>query len=90
MPNVLKMDVEGHELEVLLGSTQLLDNIEIIQFEMGGTNISSRTYFLDFWLFFRDKPFNLYRVGPRGLHRIDSYSEIDEIFLITTFFAIRE
>lgn len=89
-PNVLKIDVEGHELDVLLGSTKTLNTIEVIQFEMGGTNISSRTYFLDFWLFFRDKPFHLYRVGPNGLQRIDAYSETDEIFLFTTYFAIRD
>lgn len=43
-PNVLKIDVEGHELDVLLGSTEALNSIEVIQFEMGG-QISHQEHF---------------------------------------------
>ena len=89
VPNVLKMDVEGHEMDVLKGATNALRNIEIIQFEFGGSNIDTRTYFQDFWYFFLEQGFDLYRLGPRDPLLIKSYSENDETFRPTNYIAVR-
>jgi FkbM family methyltransferase len=89
-PNILKMDVEGHELDVLKGATKALVNISIIQFEFGGSNIDTRTYFQDFWYFFSDLGFDLYRLGPRKPLRITNYSEHDETFRPTNYIAVRK
>ena len=89
-PNILKMDVEGHELDVLKGATKALQNISIIQFEFGGSNIDTRTYFQDFWYFFSDLGFDLYRLGPRKPLRITNYSEHDETFRPTNYIAVRK
>lgn len=89
VPNVLKMDVEGHELDVLLGASAILSSIQVVQFEFGGSNIDSRTYFQDFWYFFREKGFDLYRLTPRGSVLISEYSERDETFRATNYFAVR-
>jgi FkbM family methyltransferase len=89
-PNILKMDVEGHELDVLKGATKALENVLVIQFEFGGSNIDTRTYFQDFWYFFSDLGFDLYRLGPRKPLRITNYSEHDETFRPTNYIAVRK
>lgn len=86
--NFLKMDVEGHELSVLKGTRNMLDsaNIDFIQFEFGGCNIDSRTYFQDFFYFLSPK-YNIYRIVKNGLYPINKYDETLEIFRTTNFLA---
>lgn len=88
-PTILKLDVEGYELEVLKGSERVLDSVSVVQFEFGGTNIDARTYFQDFFYFFERRGFSLYRLAPAGLREIARYSEFDEAFQTTNFFAAR-
>ncbi len=90
LPNILKMDVEGHELDVLIGANQSLNTIEIIQFEFGGCNIDTRTFIQDFWYFLHDRNFELFRVTPRGVRQITKYQESDEIFSTTNYIAVRK
>ena len=89
-PNILKMDVEGHELDILIGAPITLKNIEIIQFEFGGSNIDTKTYFQDFWYFFKDNNFDLFRLTPRRPRIIKQYSEKDECFRATNYLAVRK
>ena len=58
-PDFIKMDVEGHEYEVLSGGMKVLESVKVIQFEFGGCNIDTRTYFQDFWYFFKEKRFEI-------------------------------
>lgn len=88
-PNILKMDVEGHEYDLLLGATQSLKNIKIVQFEFGGCNIDTRTFFQDFWYFFKNLNFEIYRLSPSKLILIEKYSECEESFRATNYFAVR-
>ncbi len=90
VPNVLKMDVEGHEFDVLRGATETLKNIQIVQFEFGGSNIDTRTFFQDFWYFFSKLNFDLYRLTTKGPILINSYSEHDETFRPTNYYAVRK
>ena len=85
----VKIDVEGHELDVLEGFGNLLDKVGIVQFEFGGTNIDTRTYFQDFWYLFKDKKydFSIYRIAPRGLIPITKYVETDEYFSTSNYIA---
>ncbi len=84
----VKIDVEGHELDVLEGFGNLIFKTKLIQFEFGGCNIDTRTYFQDFWYFFLEKNFIIYRITPRGLLRIHSYNENYECFKATNYIAL--
>jgi FkbM family methyltransferase len=86
--DVLKLDIEGHELEVLRQfAGDFLGKIGAIQFEFGGCNIDSRTYFRDFWQLLSPQ-FTFYRMSPLGLFRIKSYRERDETFTTTNYLCI--
>lgn len=85
--DLVKMDIEGHELAALQGFGKAIAAIGVIQFEFGGCNIDTRTYFKDFWQFFGDHGFDLYRIAPWGLDRIRRYRENEECFLATNFLA---
>jgi FkbM family methyltransferase len=86
--DLLKLDVEGHELAVLRGATQLLagGRVERIQFEFGGTNIDARTYLRDF---VEALPgYRIHRIVRDGMVPVD-YDELWEIFTTTNFLAVR-
>jgi FkbM family methyltransferase len=86
--NFLKIDVEGNEMKVLHGADRLIkaNAIDFIQFEFGGTNIDSKTYFQDFYYLLKDK-YYIYRIVKDGLYRITNYRELYEIFSTTNYLA---
>jgi FkbM family methyltransferase len=84
---ILKMDVEGHELNVLKGAESALrDQVKLIQFEFGGANISSKVFFEDIWSILEPN-FEIYRLTAKGLLPISKYSEDLEFFVNTTYYA---
>lgn len=83
----LKLDIEGHELDALKGMGESLNLTKLIQFEFGGCNIDTRTFFQDFWYFFTSRNFELYRITPFGPIKISRYSEMDETFSTTNYLA---
>jgi FkbM family methyltransferase len=89
VPNILKMDVEGHELSVLKGGLANLEKIQVIQFEFGGCNIDTRTFFQDFWYTLTPLGFSIFRISPSGRIKIESYSEEEEYFNTSNFIAAR-
>ena len=86
----VKVDVEGHELDVLKGFGKFISLTKLIQFEFGGTCIDSRIYFQDFWYFFLENNFEIYRISPRGPVLIKTYSENDELFVYTNYIAVNK
>jgi FkbM family methyltransferase len=87
--DLLKLDTEGNEFNALLGAKNLLDSsaINFIQFEFGGANIDSRTYFQDFF-YLLNPNYRLYRILNHGLAPIDVYRERYEISVVTNFLAV--
>jgi len=86
--DLLKLDVEGHELEVLRGAQRMFSErrIGIVSFEFGGCNIDSRTFLQDFYYFFKERGMTISRITPSGyLWPIHNYREIDEQFRTTNF-----
>ena len=87
----LKLDVEGHELDVLKGAQQALADgrIKVVQFEFGGSNIDTRTYFRDFYTLLTGLGYRIYIIRPGGLLApIDRYREFYEQFRTTNFVAV--
>ncbi len=88
----LKLDVEGHELDVLQGGIQMFRNqrIRMVSFEFGGCNIDSRTYLKDFYRFFQEHGMNMmFRIAPSGyLVPVHQYKEIYENFCTTNFLVL--
>ena len=67
-----------------------INSIKIIQFEFGGTNLDSRTYFQDFYYFFNEFNFDIYRMRPNGFIKLNSYKESDEYFNYSNFLAVNK
>jgi len=86
----LKLDVEGHEFNVLQGALEMINNgaIDFIQFEFGGCNIDSRTFFQDFYYLLNSR-YKLYRILKDGFSPINNYREEYESFKTTNYLAIR-
>jgi FkbM family methyltransferase len=88
--DLFKIDVEGHELDVLKGIGEKISNIKLIQFEFGGCNIDTRTFFQDFWYFFNKNNFKIFRISPFGLIELSKYKEIYESFTTTNFLCLNK
>ena len=89
--HLLKIDIEGHELDALAGAKEMFasKSIDIVTFEFGGCNIDTRTFFQDFWYFFDEANFKIFRITPSGyLHPLKSYKEIYEQFRTINSIAV--
>ncbi|MFT5884497.1 MAG: FkbM family methyltransferase [Arcticibacterium sp.] len=87
----LKIDVEGFDLNVLLGASELLkgQKISVIQFEFGGTQIEPRLFLKDFWDVLSEK-YNIARVLKDGLEPIETYHQRIENFSYANYLAIHK
>lgn len=88
--DLIKIDIEGNELKVLKSLKVSLKYIKMLQFEFGGANIDARNYFQDFWYFFKDNKFDIFRITLLGLQKIKNYSEADEAFRTTNYLALNK
>lgn len=89
---LLKIDVEGNELNVLKGAKGLFEQkrIRYLCFEFGSTQIDSRTFFKDIYAFLKDfQMIGLYRILPNGyLSPVAQYDEKLEQFFTSNYFAV--
>jgi FkbM family methyltransferase len=90
--DLLKIDVEGHELDVLRGAESHLagGKVRMVTFEFGGCNIDTRTYLRDYWeLFSRIGMKSFHRIMPSGrLFPIKGYNERLEQFVTTNYLVV--
>jgi len=91
--DLLKLDVEGHELDVLKGGRKMFAQqaVDIVTFEFGGCNIDTRSYFQDFWYLLQGTAMSfIYRITPSGyLFPITQYREAHGRFRTTNFAAAK-
>ena len=92
--NLLKIDVEGHELDTLKGAEFILEKkgVDFIQFEFGGCNIDTRTYFQDYYYYLKNElGYKIFRILPsKKLLFISRYKESDEKFRTANYLAVKE
>ena len=80
--DLLKVDVERHELAVFKGARNMLSKgrIKQIQFEYGGCNIDSRVLLKDIFEYFQDLDYSFYKLFPKELRPIKLYNQTLENF----------
>lgn len=89
--DLMKVDTEGHEVDVLQGSVQSLKSgiIRRVQFEYGGTYIDSRRFLKDAFDVFAGLDYVIFRIIPDGLIACPRYDQRIETFQYNNFVAIR-
>ena len=87
--DLLKIDVEGYEIEVLKGAKKMIaeGNIPFIQFEFGVASIEARIFMKDFFKILTG--YTIHRVLPNSLVKLENYSEYLELFLTTNYLAVK-
>ena len=88
--DLLKIDVEGYEMNVIKSGAELISNRKIknILFEFGGQGLNSRIFFFDIYKFFTDHNYTLYRITPTGyLYEIKYWEFTLEYFSATNYLA---
>lgn len=87
--DLMKIDVEGHELRVLEGFRSVLGGkkISAIQFEYGTVNIVSRALLRDFYLMFEDFGYRVGKIYPKHVD-FQPYRFSMEDFIGPNFLAV--
>jgi FkbM family methyltransferase len=90
--HLIKVDVEGHELAVFKGMTQMLSQgrVHAIQFEYGGCNLDARVYLGDIWELIESYGFRFYKLYPEGPRRMEKYMQALETFKYSNWIACHE
>lgn len=87
---LLKIDTEGHELEVLKGARRMLNLslIDVIFIEFNEMNLVSRVFFRDFRQLLHG--FTPYRLLPNGAIRVQERALYTELFAFQNFVFIND
>lgn len=87
--DLLKIDVEGYELNILKGAQEMLASgkIKLIQFEFGAE--SEEKYSLKEFFNFLSGQYKIYRILRHGFYNLKEYRHYYEILTVTNFIAIK-
>jgi FkbM family methyltransferase len=66
--DLMKIDTEGHEMDVLLGAEHALRarKVDLITFEFGVHQVESRHFFKDYWLHLTERGYHLFFIDDAG------------------------
>lgn len=86
-----KVDVEGHELAVFKGLKAMLakGGIDYLQFEYGGAYIDARVFLKDIFEFFATLPYDLCKIFPREVQKVERYFQQLETFQYQNWLIVR-
>jgi FkbM family methyltransferase len=87
----MKIDTEGHELEILLAARKLMQKkyFKAVQFEFGEYTAERNQNFKTFYELLSNLNFTLFRVSNYGLRSLNEYSPKLEIHWNTNYLAIK-
>jgi FkbM family methyltransferase len=87
----LKIDTEGHEIDVLQGASKLIEagGVRAIQFEFGDTFLLTDHHFQDVFLMLAPQ-YTIYRILRAGLSEIREYHHDLEIYKLANFLCIHK
>ncbi len=85
----LKIDTEGHEMDVLLGASGMIEAglIGAVQFEFGDTFLHTPFHLVDLWDLLSPR-YTIYRILRHGLVKVPQYTCDLEIYKIVNFLCI--
>ena len=85
----IKIDVEGYELSVLKGGMDFFSKggVKMVQFEYGNASIAARIFLKDFFDFFTNFNFSIYKIMHKGLLP-QRYSPFNEKISYANFLAV--
>ena len=90
--DLLKVDVEGFELNVFKSASNLIakGKIKNVMFEYGGQGVASRVFFSDIFNFFVENKYDLFRITPHGyLVKLESWLPEYEFPKATNYLATK-
>ncbi|MGD0340014.1 MAG: FkbM family methyltransferase [Bacteroidota bacterium] len=89
--DLIKIDTEGHEVNVILGAKGILQQggIDFIQFEYGGTYIDARKLLKDVFEIFNGLDYTIFLINPDRLIPYPRYDQRLENFQYKNFIIIR-
>lgn len=89
--DILKLDVEGYELEVLKGAENMLSNVRVIMTEVWFSDgYESAPYFSDIDIYLREHGFALLNIYNPYTHKDMQLTAGDAVFLNKKFFNDRK
>jgi hypothetical protein len=89
IPDMLKLDVEGAELDVLKGGKEIVKNIKLIQFEHGAASLDAGIHFKDLFKFMKDLNREIYIITPFGIRHVSKYLPIYEFQSAANYFSVK-
>lgn len=89
---LVKSDAEGHDLSVLLGAAEALQNgrVDAWQFEYNHRWISQRSFLRDVFDFIADKPYRVGKLYGNGIEIYDKWHPELERFFESNYVLIRK
>ena len=89
--DLMKLDVEGNELEVLRGAGTMLSEgrVGMVQFEYGGCNIDSGVLLKDFFEYALPLGYVPHKIMPDRLKRVERYDQRLENFTYQNWVLVR-